>query len=100
MDKFFREDMGKTIQGINNLWAYRKKGGLSQKRVAFFLAHKTSSQLSHYERGVKHPSLKNALKLEIIYHTPVAFLFHDLYQRLQQGVKAREAMLSKIDQSE
>jgi transcriptional regulator with XRE-family HTH domain len=79
----------------NSLWVYRKKNGLSQKRVAFFLAHKTSSQLSHYERGTKYPSLKNALTLEIIYHVPVAFLFDDFYRKLKEAVKARENMLNK-----
>lgn len=84
----------------NSLWTYRKKNGLSQKRAAFFLAHKTSSQLSHYERGTKHPSLENALKLEIIYHVPVAFLFHDLYRKLQEAVKARETTLRKMLEEE
>jgi transcriptional regulator with XRE-family HTH domain len=64
----------------NRLWTYRKKKGLSQKRVAFLIAQKTSSQLCHYERGDKRPNLTNALKLEILYHVPVSFLYRDLYR--------------------
>jgi transcriptional regulator with XRE-family HTH domain len=82
--------MGKTIQGTNSLWAYRKKCGLSQKRVAFFVGQKTTSQLSHYEQGRKIPGLINALKLEIIYRTPVAFLFHDLYHKLKKEIRSKE----------
>jgi transcriptional regulator with XRE-family HTH domain len=81
----------KTIP--NSLWTYRKKIGLSQKRVAFFLAHKTSSQLSNYERGKKLPGLANALKLEVIYQVPVAFLYRDLYQKVKEEVEGKKARL-------
>jgi len=81
--------MSKKI-AANNLWIYRKKKGFSQKRVAFFLDHKTSSQLSHYERGAKYPNLINALKLEIIYQVPVSFLYGDLYKKLREDIRARE----------
>lgn len=80
----------------NSLWTFRKKQGLSQKRVAFFLGHKTSSQLSHYERGGKLPGLVNALKLEIIYQVPVAFLFADLYEMLKEETRGREGKFNKI----
>ena len=74
----------------NNLWTYRRKNALPQKKVAFLLDHKTTSQLSHYERGIKYPSLLNALKLEIIYNVPVAFLFSDLYRDLRDNLQARK----------
>ena len=74
---------------LNNLWTYRKKNGLSQRKVAFLLGHKGSSQLSHYERGAKLPSLKNALRLEIIYHVPVAFLFRELHEGLRMEIRKR-----------
>jgi transcriptional regulator with XRE-family HTH domain len=74
----------------NCLWACRRKNGLSQKNVAIILGHKRSSQLSHYECGKTIPNLVTALKLEIIYRTPVAFLFYDLYRRLREEIRARE----------
>ena len=80
----------------NSLWTYRKKIGLSQKRVAFFLGHKTSSQLSNYERGRKIPGLINGLKLEIIYGVPVAFLFRGLYQKLKREIEARKKRLKRL----
>ena len=74
----------------NCLWACRRKNGLSQQKVAVFLGHKKSSQLSHYECGRKLPNLTTALKLEIIYRTPVAFLFYDLYSRLREEIRTKE----------
>jgi transcriptional regulator with XRE-family HTH domain len=81
---------------VNSLWAFRKKTGLSQKRVAFFLGQNNSSQLSHYERGHKIPGLVNALKLEVIYRTPVAFLFYDLYQSLKKEIRDKEEKLDRV----
>jgi transcriptional regulator with XRE-family HTH domain len=80
----------------NSLWTYRKKKGLSQKRVAFLLAHKTPSQLSHYEQGAKLPNLANGLKLEIIYRVPVAYLYHQLYNKLREEIFTRETALKKM----
>ena len=74
----------------NNLWTYRKKMGLSQKKAALFACLR-SNDLSRYEHGAKLPRLANALKLEIIYRIPVAFLFGDLYKQLKDEIRKREA---------
>jgi len=79
---------------INCLRLYRKKNGLSQKRAANFLGVKTASPLSHYEKGDKVPGLRNALKLEIILHTPVAFLFRELYGELKKEIQARREKIT------
>lgn len=67
--------------------------GLSQKRAAYFMGLKSTNNLSRYEHGVKLPRLINALKLEIVYRTPVAFLFGDLYERLKKESRKREEKL-------
>jgi transcriptional regulator with XRE-family HTH domain len=74
---------------LNCLRLYRRKNGLSQKRAAYFLGLKTAASLSHYERGDKVPNLKNALKLEIVLQTPVAFLFQELYGQLKKEIQGR-----------
>ena len=84
----------------NHLWTYRKKMGLSQKRVAYYAGLKTTNAFSKYEHGGKLPNLKNALKLEIVYRTPVAFLFPDLYGRLRNEIRQREEKLRKDLKSE
>jgi len=80
----------------NDLWTYRKKMGLSQKRAAYFMGSKGTNHLSRYEHGVKLPNLISALKLEIVYRTPVAFLFRELYERLKKEIREREEK-SKVE---
>ncbi len=88
--------MGHKITKIKNyLWTYRKKMGLSQKRVAYFLGLNGTNDLSRWEHGVKAPNLVNVLKLEIVYRTPVAFLFGDLYKKLKKEIRGREEQLKK-----
>jgi transcriptional regulator with XRE-family HTH domain len=75
--------------------------GFSQKRVAYFLGFKGTNAISRYEHGAKLPNLANALKLEIVYRIPVAFLFADLYKRLKKEIRGREEKLKKdIDNEE
>lgn len=83
--------MKRNLEKIaNDLWTYRKKMGFSQKRAAHFMGLKKTNNLSRYEHGVKLPGLINALKLEIIYRAPVAFLFGPLYERLKKEIRGRE----------
>jgi transcriptional regulator with XRE-family HTH domain len=91
-----RRDLNKVK---NALWTYRKKMGLSQKRAAYFAGLK-SSDLSRYENGVKLPNLLNALKLEIVYRTPVAFLFGELYEELKKEIREREEKLKSQEENE
>lgn len=64
--------------------------GLSQKGVAYLMHMKRTNDLSRYEHGKRLPNLKNALKLEIVYRTPVAFLFVELYRQLRNEIRRRE----------
>lgn len=72
----------------NRLWQVRHKRGLEQKQVARLLGHKNCDQISRYERGVRMPSLRIALKLELIYCTPISDLFPDHYQRYRSEIAA------------
>ena len=74
----------------NRLWRQRHRAGLSQQRVADLVGYHTPGEISRFERGERLPSLVMALKLEIVYHTPVAFLFPDLYLRLREGIRAKQ----------
>jgi transcriptional regulator with XRE-family HTH domain len=77
----------------NRLWKYRTRMGFTQRRVAEILGYHSSTDLSHYEHGRKVPSLVTALKLEVVYRVPVAFLFPDLYHELKGQLRAREERL-------
>ncbi len=86
----------------NRLWLARKQSGLGQKQVAQLLSHKKPNQISRYECGSRLPSLKTALKLEIIYHIPVSMLFPEHFQRYQDEIKKRgqtELSISNKDES-
>ena len=75
----------------NELVVYRRRWGLSQKRVATLLGHRGASMVSRYENGKSLPPLETALRLEIIYRAPVAFLYYKLYASLRDHVRASEA---------
>jgi transcriptional regulator with XRE-family HTH domain len=61
------------------LWIARKRAGYPQKVVARLLGNRSLSIVSEYERGRKLPSLRTALKLELMYKTPLAQLYPGLY---------------------
>lgn len=65
----------------------------SQKQVAFLLEHRDTSLLSRYEKEHLLPPLVVALRLEIIYRTPVAFLFGGLYEGLRTEIRNKERRL-------
>ena len=74
----------------NDLFVYRKRLKLSQKRVAHLVGETSRYELSRLERGHRLPSLETALKLEIIYRTPIAFLFYDLYAAFRSQIRSHE----------
>ena len=68
--------------------------GFTQKQVARLLKHRDATMLSHYEHGRALPPLAIALCLEIIYRTPVAFLFPGMYDELKLRIRADEQSAS------
>lgn len=88
---------GKTNKTpLNRLWLYRKKRGYSQREVALLLGHKSMAHISEYERGLKTPSLKTALKLAVILSTAVDFIFSDWRKDFQSEIQTRrEKLLAK-----
>lgn len=79
----------------NQLWRYRKRMGFSQRQVAALLGYSSPTRLSHYERGGRLPNLVTALKLEIIYRVPVAFLYPEHYARLKAVIREKEERLQR-----
>ena len=62
----------------------------SQEHVAKLAGYLTPSEISRFEHGERLPGLIMALKLEIIYRTPIAFLYQDLYLRLRDTIREKE----------
>lgn len=79
----------------NRLFLVRNKNSFGQKQVATLLGHKTTDQISRYERGTKLPSLKTAFKLGIIYNLPIRALFDGYYEACLKELRKREKLLTK-----
>jgi len=78
----------------NHLALYRRRMRFSQKLVARLLGHQNTSMLSRYEHGKSTPPLLTALRLEIVYRVPVAFLFPSLYEGLRHQIRQLEETLA------
>src|SRR6266852_4798892 len=68
-----------AVRRLNNyLRTRRKHSGLSQDEVSFLVRLKDKSELSRYERGRRHPSLRTDLACQAAFGTPVSELFAGL----------------------
>lgn len=85
----------------NRLWQARHKAGLEQKQVARLLGHKNCDQISRYERGVRMPGIRIALKLELIYGIPISNLFPEHYQKYRAEIAANtsNSILPSFDET-
>src|SRR5713101_6341914 len=84
----------------NNLWLARKRLGWSQKWVAALLGRRSVSVISEYEHGVKTPPLPIALKLQLIYQTPLGELFPALQSLVSSevvGVREKRPYIAERD---
>lgn len=79
----------------NSLWIFRKRMNYAQKEAAFLLGHRNTAQLSRYEKSRRIPSLKTALKLEIIYAAPMRLLFSELYNEIREEIRKKKESLFK-----
>src|SRR5436309_1701565 len=82
-------------QHENKLWIARKKAGLGQKTVARLMGFKSISPISEYETGRYLPSLSTALRLSIIYNTPLPELYAALYTEMEQEVSSLRKYMPK-----
>ena len=73
--------------------------GYSIKDVAGLLNIRCSNRLSRWEKGVAMPSLKNAIKLGLLYHSLTEQLFYEYRQALKANLLERERQLRERKQS-
>ena len=74
------------MQKEKNLRKARTRADLERKQVATLLGQNSPGSISAYERGDHKPILKTALKLEVIYRTPLRILFESLFQDCKHEV--------------
>lgn len=77
---------------MNDLSQARRRMRLTRHHVARMI-RKTRSTIQRYETGTLLPPLVTALQFEILYRTPVAFLFPSLYDDLRKHLRGEEAAL-------
>lgn len=65
----------------------RKRLGYEQKQIAALLGHKSTQQISRYETGQRIPSLKEALKLSLLYNLPITVLFDRHLRRCREELE-------------
>jgi transcriptional regulator with XRE-family HTH domain len=80
----------------NQLWLARKRLGLGQKHVARLLNHKTTDQVSRYEKGWRIPGLQMLLQLEIIYGVPARVLYREWYEELRAEIENKASTLKPL----
>ena len=84
----------------HELWTARTLQGISAKQVASNLRQKNTDQIYRWEKGIKCPSLQNALLLAYTYNKPVEELFKDLLQELTKESEPIQAIKNKNQKSE
>lgn len=80
----------------NSLRKYRKMLGYSIKEVAWVLNIRCSNRLSRWEKGIATPSLKNAIKLGLLYHTLVEQLYEECRREVKASLFERERQLQAL----
>ena len=78
----------------NRLAIVRRRTLMNQKQVSGLLGNKSNDQISRYERGVQVPSLKNALKLGLIYNIPIRILLDRYFEECRKEVVREQTQQS------
>jgi transcriptional regulator with XRE-family HTH domain len=83
----------------NELRAYRKQAGYSQKEMTRLLGFESESRLSEWEHACAIPSLRNLFKLSVIYKVEPKTLFREIYTDSKQEVKRKKKELCSVHYS-
>ncbi len=79
--------MGISRNIPNRLRKYRLISGYKQHEVAKLLKLRHTNPITRWEKGQSMPSLKNVLKLSILYNTFVQELYYDLFKEIKKEIK-------------
>jgi transcriptional regulator with XRE-family HTH domain len=74
----------------NQVRRYRRMRGLRIVDVGKMLGLRCPVHVSHWEKGRKLPSLRNAFKLSVAISAPVEILFAELYNEVRSNIRSVE----------
>jgi transcriptional regulator with XRE-family HTH domain len=75
------------------LRSHRKRSGMSLAEAARILGYGHSGEVSRHERLTSVPSLRVALRYEVLYRVPIRKLFPGLFEEEQKEVEERLSAL-------
>lgn len=87
--------MIRNVKVKNELIIVRQTRGLTRKQASSLLGFCGTTALMRYEQGRARPDLETLLRLEILYRTPVAFLYPDLYCGLRDALRDAEGVAER-----
>jgi transcriptional regulator with XRE-family HTH domain len=74
----------------NRLRKYRKMQGYSQKDVAKILGYKRTARISLWEKGLSIPSVKNLIRLSILYNVLADQLYIELREEFRADIISKK----------
>src|SRR6185437_318185 len=79
----------KSHPRANNLWAHRKRTGLSQRDLGRLVGYVDEGSVSRHERSQSTPTILIALSYEAIFRAPLSKLFAGLSAEVARSVEAK-----------
>lgn len=79
----------------NHLFRLRRIRGWTQQQLALLLGLRCSKAVSAMERGLRLPTLKVALTMEVVFGTRLSDIYPDLCAYLAEAAMLREERLPK-----
>lgn len=76
----------------NELRRFRRRQNLKIIDIAKMMNLKSPAHISHWEKGRKLPSLRNALRLSVILNCPIIVLFFNHIQAIRKDISLKRRL--------
>ena len=83
------------MQHTNTLRRHRKQWALTQQQVAELIGLRARSVISSYELGHGTPNLRSALAFEMVFGVPMAALYPNLLEDIEEAVMRQALTLDE-----
>jgi DNA-binding XRE family transcriptional regulator len=83
----------RNFKQTNFVSMYRKRTGLSQGDLAYLLGCRSKCTVCRHEKAAQVPTLRMALRFQVIFGVPVSAVFPKLFQDVEREVQSRAKVL-------